>query len=256
MIDDFDTLPKLPTEQDSTELRGTKTILEHYFSEQMGEGACDDIAGEIHALYAPVIEQAKKSGYDQHVRHMFSIEDAQSLKITELRERLDTTYTEGYMANKPEVFEAGKKEERERMMGILIEKGYLRGLDAIDVMKPIHGMMDKEMILTPLEVKAAWLKALKIIKANDISAESEYMIYGMVLANAQIDKYNNHVIQKGKACPVCKGEGYIYPNDAMKYDYSPSPNIKVLCNYCKGTRIAPTDPDITVKDAINKVGGE
>ena len=57
---------------------------------------------------------------------------------------------------------------------------------------------------------------------------------------------------KGKACPVCKGEGYIYPNDAMKYDYSPSPNIKVLCNYCKGTRIAPTDPDITVRDAIEE----
>ena len=68
----------------------------------------------------------------------------------------------------------------------------------------------------------------------------------------RLDQILSIVIQEGKVCPVCKGEGYIYPNDAMKYDYSPSPNIKVLCNYCKGTRIAPTDPDITVRDAIEE----
>ncbi len=115
MIDDFDTLPKLPTKQDSTELRDKLAKIIWEYKDPLKTL----VIGEIQALYAPVIEQAKKSGYDQHVRHMFSIEDAQSLKITELRERLDTTYTEGYMANKPEVFEAGKKEERERILSIL-----------------------------------------------------------------------------------------------------------------------------------------
>ena len=91
-------------------------------------------ADQIHALYAPVIEAAEKSGYDYHVRHMFSIEKAQSLKITELRERLDAAYTKGLMANKPEIFEAGKKEgakeEHESMIKCCVDEGndaYKRG---------------------------------------------------------------------------------------------------------------------------------
>ena len=75
------------------------------------------ITDQIQALYAPVIEQAKKSGYDQHVKYMFSIEDAQSLRITELKKEI----------------EQAVKAEHDRMIKCCVDEGndaYKRGVEA------------------------------------------------------------------------------------------------------------------------------
>lgn len=96
---------------------------------------------------------------------------------------------------------------------------------------------DKEMLLDNTEkLQCSLISKYSYKQVKDVITEASLW---------QHEKNMNHVIQKGGVCPVC--------SNGVVSSGSRNPSTNYTCPNCDGTGLL---PDITVRDAINKVKGD
>ena len=79
---------------------------------------------------------------------------------------------------------------------------------------------------------------------NETDEYKAFLFSRRYYTKAQVSKCMNYVIQEGGVCPECDGSRMSNPDD-FDQNYEP-------CERCGGSGKF----DITVRDAINKAGGE